>query len=71
MVIEAIFLHGLRNSLLNKARSLFFQDFNSSPTNLDFWSLVLIISHKEVIKQVCNVYNIKIKMSFLCFKKQY
>lgn len=50
-VIEALFLHGLKDSLgLRFRRALTDVDVKPEPS---FWPPLLVISHRQVIDQVC------------------
>lgn len=53
-VLEAIFIHGLKESLADRMSSVLGDpDQRPSP---EFWSVLMIFSHSEVIKQVGIVY---------------
>lgn len=51
-VIEAMFLHGLKDSLVHRARRVM-ADIDVKPEP-SFWSPLLIVSHKHIIDQVCT-----------------
>lgn len=50
-IIEAIFLHGLKDSLVHKARKVIGSDIDQRPEP-SFLSPLLIISHRQIIEQV-------------------
>ncbi|KAF5306032.1 hypothetical protein FQR65_LT00747 [Abscondita terminalis] len=52
-VIEALLLHGLKNSLVHRARRAI-ADVDERP-DPNFWSPLLIISHKQNISQITNL----------------
>ncbi|KAK5639007.1 hypothetical protein RI129_011499 [Pyrocoelia pectoralis] len=52
-VIEAMFLHGLKDSLVHQARRVI-ADLEERPEP-SFWAPLLIISHKQNINQIANL----------------
>lgn len=52
-VIEAVLLHGLKDSLVYRARRAI-ADFDQKPEP-SFWAPLLIISHRQIIDQVRNL----------------
>ncbi|KAL1492935.1 hypothetical protein ABEB36_011098 [Hypothenemus hampei] len=53
-VIEAMFLHGLRDSVSYKFRKAL-AGIDERPQPPDFWAPLLIISHKQIITQITNL----------------
>lgn len=58
-VVEAIFLHGLKDSLSLRFRKVI-ADVDDRP-DPSFWSPLLVISHKEIINQVGFVHQVYLK----------
>lgn len=57
-VLEAIFIHGLRDSFSEKMSVLLGADPDRMPVP-NFWPVVLIISHRDLIEQVSTCqYNV-------------
>lgn len=52
-VLEAIFIHGLRDSFSEKMSVLLGADPDRMPVP-NFWPVILIISHRDLIEQVCK-----------------
>lgn len=51
-VLEAIFLHGLKDSLLNRVTEVLSgPDFNAVPQP-SFWGPLLVFSHRQIIAQI-------------------
>ncbi|KAG7174005.1 Pleckstriny domain-containing family M member 1-like [Homarus americanus] len=53
-VLEAIFIHGLRDSLGERMSSLLGSDPDRMPVP-NFWPVILIISHRDLIEQVSEL----------------
>ena len=53
--IEAVFLHGLKDTLIHKFRKAL-ADVDDRPEP-NFWSPLLVISHQQIIEQVRYFYN--------------
>ena len=49
-VLEAIFIHGLRDSLSERLSSML-KDIDRMPVP-NFWPVIMIISHRELMEQV-------------------
>lgn len=53
-VIEAMFLHGLKDSLTHRFRKVITDvDIKPEPS---FWAPILVISHKQIINQVSSLF---------------
>lgn len=52
-VLEAIFIHGLKDTFLNRVSQVIGGDPDQHPQP-SFWGPSLIFSHRETIDQVCN-----------------
>lgn len=50
-IIEAVFVHGLRDSLGERMSSLLGSDPDRMPVP-NFWPVLLVISHRDIIEQV-------------------
>lgn len=50
-VLEAIFIHGLKDSLGDRLSSIFLTDVDRMPVP-NFWLVVMVVSHRELIEQV-------------------
>lgn len=57
MALEAIFLHGLRDTLFKKARNVLSADPDLRPQP-NFWPLVLVLSHRQNIDQISSLLQI-------------
>lgn len=65
MIIEAIFLHGLKDSLSRRfKRAIADVDERPEPS---FWAPLLVISHRQIIDQVSTFYNIFFNFIY-CYK---
>lgn len=51
MALEAVFLHGLKDTLLRKAKNALTGDSDQQPEP-NFWPLVLVLSHRQNIDQI-------------------
>jgi len=64
-VLEAMFLHGLKDSFLRRVTIAVRSDFDERPEP-NFWAPLLVVSHRNVIDQVRNIYfEIKLKKIYL------
>lgn len=54
MALEAIFLHGLRDTFLKKARNALSGDPDYRPQP-SFWPLILVLSHRQNIDQISSL----------------
>lgn len=50
-VLEAIFIHGLKDSLGDRLSSMILGDLDRMPVP-NFWPVVMVISHRELMDQV-------------------
>uniref|UniRef100_A0A6V7I186 RUN domain-containing protein n=1 Tax=Bracon brevicornis TaxID=1563983 RepID=A0A6V7I186_9HYME len=63
-VLEAIFLHGLKDSLLNRVtEALSGPDFDAMPQP-SFWGPLLVFSHRQIINQIQGLKQIKTEVGF-------
>jgi hypothetical protein len=53
--LEAIFLHGIKDSLLQLTMKVIASDENDQKPEPSFWSVALIFSHKQVIEQIMSL----------------
>lgn len=51
-VLEAIFLHGLKNSLLNRVTQILTGPDSRAMPQPSFWGPLLVFSHQQMIKQI-------------------
>ncbi|GLV37637.1 Pleckstrin homology and RUN domain containing M1 [Carabus blaptoides fortunei] len=56
-IIEAMFLHGAKDSLAHRARRVISNDVDQRPEP-SFWSALLIFSHRQIIDQISSLPNI-------------
>lgn len=54
MALEAVFLHGLKDTLLRKAKNVLAGDSDVQPQP-NFWPLVLVLSHRQNIDQISSL----------------
>lgn len=54
MALEAVFLHGLKDTFLKKAKNAFTGDSDQQPQP-NFWPLVLVLSHRQNIDQISSL----------------
>lgn len=54
MALEAVFLHGLKDTFLRKAKNVLTGDSDQVPQP-NFWPLVLVLSHRENIDQISSL----------------
>ncbi|KPJ13733.1 Pleckstrin-likey domain-containing family M member 3 [Papilio machaon] len=54
MALEAVFLHGLKDTFLRKAKNVISSDPDYRPQS-SFWPLVLILSHRQNIDQISSL----------------
>ncbi|GBP41472.1 Pleckstrin homology domain-containing family M member 3 [Eumeta japonica] len=54
VALEAIFLHGLKDTFLRKARNALSGDSDQRPQP-NFWPLVLVLSHRQNIDQISSL----------------
>uniref|UniRef100_A0A2P2I4M6 Pleckstrin homology domain-containing family M member 1-like n=1 Tax=Hirondellea gigas TaxID=1518452 RepID=A0A2P2I4M6_9CRUS len=52
--LEAVFIHGLKNSYSSRVSSFFVSDPDMMPVP-NFWPVVMSVCHKDDIKEVCNL----------------
>jgi len=63
-VLEAIFLHGLKDSLLNRVtQALSGPDFDAMPQP-SFWGPLLVFSHRQIIKQIQSLSQITTEVGY-------
>lgn len=62
-ILEAIFIHGLKDSLGDRISSMFLGDLDRMPVP-NFWHVVLIISHRDLIEQVSILFFFKMQTYF-------
>lgn len=63
-VLEALFLHGLKDSLLNRVtQALSSPDFDAMPQP-SFWGPLLVFSHRQVIKQIQSLSQITTEVGY-------
>ncbi|KAH0545772.1 uncharacterized protein LOC123268497 [Cotesia glomerata] len=63
-VLEAIFLHGLKDSLLNRVTEVLSgPDFDAMPQP-SFWGPLLVFSHREMIDQIQNFQQITTEVGY-------
>ncbi|XP_034936117.1 uncharacterized protein Plekhm1 [Chelonus insularis] len=63
-VLEAIFLHGLKDSLLNRVTEVLSgPDFDAMPQP-SFWGPLLVFSHREIIDQIQNFQQIATEVGY-------
>lgn len=56
-IVEAMFLHGIKDSLAHRARRVISNDVDQRPEP-SFWSALLIFSHRQIIDQITALPNI-------------
>lgn len=54
VALEAVFLHGLKDTLLRKAKNVLAGDTDVQPQP-NFWPLVLVLSHRQNIDQISSL----------------
>lgn len=54
MALEAVFLHGLKDTFLRKAKNAIAGDSDNQPQP-NFWPLVLVLSHRQNIDQISSL----------------
>ncbi|CAG4963416.1 unnamed protein product [Parnassius apollo] len=54
MALEAVFLHGLRDTFLRKAKNVISGDPDFRPQS-SFWPLILVLSHRQNIDQISSL----------------
>ncbi|XP_068628605.1 uncharacterized protein [Battus philenor] len=54
MALEAVFLHGLKDTFLRKAKNVISSDPDYRPQS-SFWPLVLVLSHRQNIDQISSL----------------
>ncbi|XP_072935748.1 uncharacterized protein [Epargyreus clarus] len=54
MALEAVFLHGLKDTFLRKAKNVIAGDPDYRPQS-SFWPLVLVLSHRQNIDQISSL----------------
>lgn len=54
MALEAVFLHGLKDTFLRKAKNVISGDPDYRPQS-SFWPLVLVLSHRQNIDQISSL----------------
>lgn len=54
MALESVFLHGLKDTFLRKAKNVLTGDSDQVPQP-NFWPLVLVLSHRENIDQISSL----------------
>lgn len=54
VALEAVFLHGLKDTLLRKAKNALSGDSDQRPQP-NFWPLVLVLSHRQNIDQISSL----------------
>ncbi|XP_013193172.2 uncharacterized protein LOC106136994 [Amyelois transitella] len=52
--LEAVFLHGLKDTFLKKAKNAFSGDSDQRPQP-NFWPLILVLSHRQNIDQISSL----------------
>ncbi|XP_049887669.1 uncharacterized protein LOC126382026 [Pectinophora gossypiella] len=57
MALEAVFLHGLKDTFLKKAKNVLSGDPDHRPQP-NFWPLVLVLSHRQNIDQISSLLQI-------------
>ncbi|XP_077984028.1 pleckstrin homology domain-containing family M member 1-like isoform X2 [Glandiceps talaboti] len=57
-IIEAIFLHGLRDSFSNKLSSYFSSASTARTSTPNFWQFLVSFTHKDVVKQLNHLAHI-------------
>ncbi|RLU24465.1 hypothetical protein DMN91_002554 [Ooceraea biroi] len=63
-VLEAVFLHGLKDSLLNRVtQALSGPDYDSMPQP-SFWGPLLVFSHRQLIKQIQSLSQITTEVGY-------
>lgn len=50
-ILEALFIHGLKDTLGEKLSSMFSGDLDRMPVP-NFWMVIMVISHRDLIEQV-------------------
>ncbi|XP_075218452.1 pleckstrin homology and RUN domain containing M1 isoform X2 [Lycorma delicatula] len=53
-VLEAIFIHGLKETLMNRMSQVIVTDLEQRP-DPNFWAPLLIFSHRDVIRQISSL----------------
>ncbi|KAB7505067.1 Pleckstrin homology domain-containing family M member 3 [Armadillidium nasatum] len=53
-ILEALFIHGLKDTLGEKLSSMFSGDLDRMPVP-NFWMVVMVISHRDLIEQVSSL----------------
>lgn len=54
MALEAVFLHGLKDTFLRKAKNVLAGDSEHQPQP-NFWPLILVLSHRQNIDQISSL----------------
>lgn len=54
MALEAVFLHGLKDTFLKKAKNAFTGDSDLQPQP-NFWPLILVLSHRQNVDQISSL----------------
>ncbi|XP_075984351.1 uncharacterized protein LOC142982006 [Anticarsia gemmatalis] len=54
MALEAVFLHGLKDTFLKKAKNALTGDSDNQPQP-NFWPLILVLSHRQNIDQISSL----------------
>ena len=54
MALEAVFLHGLKDTFLRKAKNALAGDSDQQPQP-NFWPLILVLSHRQNIDQISSL----------------
>lgn len=62
-VLEAIFIHGLKETFIQRVSQAMMSEFDARP-DPNFWSPLLEVSHRDVIDQARLVFYL-VEMSFL------
>ncbi|XP_012282171.1 protein RUBCNL-like isoform X2 [Orussus abietinus] len=63
-VLEAIFLHGLKDSLLNRVTEVLSgPDFDAMPQP-SFWGPLLVFSHRQIIDQIQKLIQVKTEVGY-------
>lgn len=55
--VEAILIHGLKDTFFSKARSALAGDLDQKPQP-SFWPLILVLSHRDNIRQITDLQNV-------------
>ncbi|ENN74188.1 hypothetical protein YQE_09161, partial [Dendroctonus ponderosae] len=62
-IVEAVFLHGLRDSMTHRFRKAMAR-LDERPPPPDFWAPLLIISHKQIIDQITHLSQITSEVGY-------